>query len=399
MKRIFARIIRLLVLLIACNPANVLTAGQNVGRAPGRSARGLVEGRDYVVLARARLLDEMAFDRPVEAMSVLVPRGWRTEGGVRWNGVGGCRGEIVTWQMSVTSPDGAIRYLRLPERSFVFYQDQMLQQGALAAARQGGCQVNPPFNAAQYLNQLARAGLGGATVSNIRIDESLQPMLQMMDANANAASRQYGTGLSQSSSAVYGTLTWPDGSKGLAQVGVTAGIHQGRDMYTGAPNGYASTTVFHQVVIRYPPAREAEALKLFGTIGASYRMSPIWKQAKDAFLTRLGNMEHAGRMERLRLQGEQARAYARAQSEASDARMRDWERSQASSDAGQHRYIQTIREVETWRDGSGSPVELGAGYSHGWSRPDGSIILTNNSLFDPAVEFQENWSRMSKQPQ
>jgi hypothetical protein len=156
--------------------------------------------------------------------------------------------------------------------------------------------------------------------------------------------------------------------------------------------------VFHQSVIRYPPAREAEALKVFGTISTSERINPLWKQAKEAFLTRVGNDEHAARMERLRLMGEQSRAYAKAQSEASDARMRNWERGQASSDANQSRFIQTIREVETWKDSSGTPVELSAGYSHGWSRPDGSYILTNNSNFNPAVELQQNWERMQKPP-
>ena len=202
--------------------------------------------------------------------------------------------------------------------------------------------------------------------------------------------------MEQSGSAVYGNLTWPDGTKGLAQVGVSVMMKRGNDMYTGAPNGFATTTVFYQVVICYPAAREAEALKVFGTISSSYRENPIWRQAINGFVTRLGNIEHAGRMERLRLQGEQSAAYAKAQSEASDARMRDWERAQASSDAAQHRFIQTIREVETWKDSSGTPVELNAGYSHGWSRPDGSYILTNNSLFNPAVQFQQNWERMQK---
>ena len=101
-------------------------------------------------------------------------------------------------------------------------------------------------------------------------------------------------------------------------------------------------------------------------------------------------------MERLRLMGEQSAAYAKAQSEASDPRMRDWERSQASSDANQHRFIQTIREVETWKDSNGDSVELSIGYNYGGSRPNGSIILTNNSLFDPAVEFLQNWTRMQK---
>ena len=377
----------------ASSPAQGQAGG---GGRPGRAASNLVEGKDYVVFERVRILDEQGFDRPVEAMSVLVPRGWRTEGGFRWRGVNECRGEIVTWQMTATSPDGEIQFAVLPVRSFVFSQDQMIQQTLLYASRQGGCQVNAPFDAAQYLQGFARSGLGGATVSNIRKDESLQAVLDKIGAQSNAASRQYGTNVSQSGSGIYGTLTWPDGDKGLAQIGVSAIISPGRDMFTGAPNGVASTMVFHQVFIRYPPAREAEALKVFGTIITSHRVNPVWQQAKDNFLTRLGNAEHAGRMERLRLQGEQAAAYARAQSEASDARMRDWERAQASSDAGQRRFIQTIREVETWKDASGSPVELGAGYSHGWSRPDGSVILTNNSLFDPAVEFQQNWSRMQK---
>lgn len=366
------------------------------GQAHDRNTSKPVEGRDYLVVERVRLLDAMGFDRPVEAMSMLVPRGWRTEGGVSWKGIGGCRAEIVTWQMSAVSPDGAIRFLVLPLRAFVAFQDQMSRQAAMAAAQQGGCAVYPPFNASQYVQNLASNVLGGAKVTDIKPDESLNAVITKISEISNSTAQQYGTGMNQTGSGVYATLNWPDGSKGIAQVGVSVMSKQGRDMYTGAPNGFATTTVFHQAVIRYPPAREAEALKLFGMILASHRMNPVWQKAKDNFLTNLGNAEHAGRMERLRLRGEQSAAYARAQSEASDARMRDWERSQASSDANQHRFIQTIREVETWKDGNGDSVELSAGYNYGWSRPNGSIILTNNSLFDPAVEFQQNWTRMQK---
>ena len=363
-----------------------------------RSTPSMVDARDYVALERVRLLDTMGFDRPVEAMSILVPQGWKTEGGVTWKGIGGCRAEIVTFQISAISPDGAIRVLVLPIRSFIAFQDQMSQQAAIVAAQQGGCQVHPPFNAAQYLETLARNGLGGATASDIRADESLQAVIARISEVTNSTAKQYGTGINQSGSGVYGTLTWPDGSKGLAQVGVSVMMKQGQDMYTGAPNGFATTTVFHQAIIRYPPTREAEAIKLFGMLLASHRMNPVWQKAKDDFLTRLGNVEHAGRMERLRLMGEQAAAYAKAQSDAADDRMRNWERSQVSSDANQRRFIQTIREVETWKDSNGDNVELSAGYKFGWSRPNGSIILTNNSLFDPAVEFQQNWTRMQKRP-
>lgn len=396
----------LLFLIAACSAE--YSGGQQVGDtssvaaeaspsvgSKGRGASQLIEGKDYLVLERVRILDEMGFDRPVEAMSMLLPRGWRTESGVRWRSVNECRGEIVTWHLTATSPDGAIQFVVLPIRTFVTSQDQMMRQAMIAAAQQGGCAVGSPFNAAQYLENLARNELGASAVSEVREDESLRAVLAKIKAQSNASSQQYGIGMRQSGSAVYGKLAWADGTKGLANVGVSVIENSSTDLY-GSPTGFATTAVFHQIHIRYPAAREAEAIKLFGTITASHRVNPVWQQSKDNFLTRLGNIEHAGRMERIRLMGEQAAAYAKARSEAADESMRSWERQQASSDRSQARFIQTIREVETWKNSSGEPVELGAGYSYGWSRPDGSIILTNNSLFNPAVEFQQNWEKMQK---
>lgn len=353
----------------------------------------MVEGKDYIELKRVRILDEMGFDRPVEAMSLLVPNGWKVEGGVRWKGVNECRGEIVTHQISISSPDGAIQILALPAQSFVYSQDQMMNQSLMIAARQGGCRVSAPFTAKQYLENLARTWLK-ADVSNIRVDESVQGAINKINSVTNAGSN--GTGTQSAGTGVYGMLNWSDGSKGLAQIGVMVMTNQSTGMFTGTPNGFASTIVFHQLVLKYAPSREAEAIKLFGGIIASSRTNPIWKQAKEDFLTRLGNAEHAQRMDRIRLMGEQSRAYAKAQSNAADTRMRDWERTQSSSDASQRRFIQTIREVETWKDGNGNSIELSSGYNYGWSKPDGSYILTNNSLFNPAVELQQNWTRMQK---
>lgn len=375
--------------------AGPLQAGAGAG-VPGRAASGLVEGKDYVVFERVRLLDEQGFDRPVEAMSLLMPRGWRTAGGVRWKSVNECRGEMITWQFSADSPDGQIQYRVLPARSFAYQEDPMLRQAAIAEARQGGCGVSQPFSAEQYIEYWARTELGGATVSNINTPEAMQAGIDQLDAQANATSRQYGTNVNQTSKVVFGTLTWPDGTRGMAQVLVQNAVNRGVGMFDGQPNGWSTTSIPLRAYIRYPPAREDEAIKLFKTFGVTHRINPVWQQAHQQFMTRLGNAEHAGRMERLRLQGEQAAAYAKSQSDASDARMRDWERKEASSDANQRSFIQTIREVETWKDPNGGAVDLSAGYQHGWSRPDGSVILTNSSLFDPAVEFQQDWSRMEK---
>ena len=97
MSRISAPFLCLLVLATACGgvlgdaaapaqPPSRQAGGQSGNRpAPARPASRMVEGKDYVVLERVRFNDEEGFDRPVEAISILVPRGWRTEGGIRWN--------------------------------------------------------------------------------------------------------------------------------------------------------------------------------------------------------------------------------------------------------------------------------------------------------------------------
>lgn len=114
---------------------------------PKRAA--FVEGKDYLVLERRRFLDETRFDRPVEAFSMLFPRGWNIQGGVKWRGIQECRGDIVSNQVKATSPDGAIQYEAMPSRTFTWTDDQMMLQVMQAGAQRGGCAINQPFDAAR----------------------------------------------------------------------------------------------------------------------------------------------------------------------------------------------------------------------------------------------------------
>ena len=85
---------------------------------------------------------------------------------------------MVSWQMTASSPDGAIRFDLLPVRAFVWWEDGMSMQAAQQAAQQGGCGVSGPVEAASYLEFIARQQLGGATVSDVRRDEALMAMIQ-----------------------------------------------------------------------------------------------------------------------------------------------------------------------------------------------------------------------------
>lgn len=387
----------LLWMVIGCGRLSEIADQSNPSNpsSPSRRTTGMVSNKDYLVLKRFRILDQNGFDRPVEAGSLLVPDGWRVEGGIRWKGLNECRADIIQQEIKITSPDGAIQFSVLPSQTFVFSDDEMMQQALVAASKQGGCKIGSPFDASQYIEKLAANQLG-ARVSNIRNDEATMDRMKKFNEESSASSRQYGMNTNYSGSVVYGNLTFNDGSKGLAQVGVSSMVTDKPDMINGGTTRFSNTSVFHTIVLRYKADREAEALKIFGTITASSRTNPIWAQAKTDFLNKIGNIEHAGRMERIRLMGEQSQAYAKSRSDAMDSQMRNWERQQDSSDASHRRYIQTIREVETWKDSSGNSTELGAGYKYGWSKPDGSYILTDSPNFNPRVEFQEDWEKMQK---
>ncbi len=352
------------------------------------------EGKDYMVVERVRLLDRMGFDRPVEAFSMLFPKGWKVDGGVRWLGIGQCRGDMISPHVKATAPDGTMSFELFPSRSFNWTDEPMMLQAMMAGASAGGCAVNQPFDARQYIEGYAKQDLG-ATASEIHIDEARMPFLRKVDQQANDIARQYGNATEQNSTFAFGKITFPDGSEGIAHVGVTNTLTRKPDMNRGSVV-ITTTAVFHFALMRYPAGRKEEAGKLFNMFMTGQRMNPVWQQAKTNFLTQLGNIEHAGRMEKIRLMGEQAAAYAKSQSDASDARMRAWEVRQASQDKQHKAFVQAIREVETWRDATGS-VELSSGYDQAWSRGDGTYLLSNKPGFDPNAVFKERrWTEMKR---
>ncbi|MCC6621722.1 MAG: hypothetical protein IT385_10735 [Deltaproteobacteria bacterium] len=366
----------------------------NAAPAPA-PAQKFVPGRDYQVLERVRFLDSQGFDRPVEAYSLLLPEGWKSEGGVRWGRVDQCRSEMIGVWMKASSPDGKVRVDVMPPRGFGWAEDPQMMQILQTAAQNGGCGVNPPFTAQQFIEAMAQHELG-AVASDFRVDEKSMATTRQNDQQANAISQQYGNGMTQETTVTYAKLVWPDGTEGIAHAGVTNSVTRRRDMLTGAMTSWSTTQVFHNVVFRFPAADREQSTKLFAMMQSSHRVNPVWSQAKDDFLTRLGNIEHAERMERIRLVGEQARAYAAERSAAMDRQLRDWERGQRAQERQVKGFIQTIREVETWNDGSGG-VELSAGYERAWSRGDGRYILSNKPGFDPSSAFLDPaWQPMTR---
>jgi len=376
------------------------------------------EGKDYVVLERVRFMDNTGFQRPAEAFSVLLPKGWSHEGGIHWKGLNECRAEMVTSRWKAASADGAIRYQVLPNHSWASASDPMMLQMMQMQASQGGCEVGTPMDATAYLKQVMVArDLDGATVTEVKENVEVARELERKAMQNKAAFEQWGGQAQLSTGAVVARLKWADGTEGIAFCSIVNVVMATMDMYTGAMQQNSNSTAADRSVMRFPASRRDEAERVLASIQGSYTTNPQWADAVNGYLLQVRNMQdqqhhqrmaaleeakaadrrgHQQRMNDIAASGAANTARHNERMGAMDQQMRTWEQEQSSQDRQHTQFIKTIREVETWNDGNNGRVEMASGYDHAWSRGDGTYVLTNSPNFDPGAVFQDqNWQPMS----
>lgn len=75
------------------------------------------EGSDYLLFERVRILDKAGFTEPQEAYSVLLPKGWKSEGAIVWNTPGSsCAGTFSS--LKAKSADGNYSFEVYPATKF-----------------------------------------------------------------------------------------------------------------------------------------------------------------------------------------------------------------------------------------------------------------------------------------
>jgi len=400
------------VMLASCGDAGTHPAAAQGSATIGKT---FVEGKDYTVLERVRFMDEQGFERPAEAFSVLLPKGWEHEGGITWKDMNACRGEMVTARWSASSPDGQIRFTSLPLHTWGSASDPMMQQNMMMQAQSGGCEFGGPMPAEEYLRQVfGPRELQGATIAEVKENSAARQEMDQQSQRTLDALRQMGGMPEVQNSAITARLKWSDGTEGVAFCSVTNVVNTTQDMYSGMMQ-QSTTSVSERNFIRHPAARKDEAERFVANAQSSFRTNPAWKQAVDNFFvqmrgqqdmmhrermaaidaqTRANTAAHNQRMANIQQQGAANTAAHDQRMANMDNSMRSWESQQSSQDRMHSSFVQTIREVQTYQDGSGK-VELSSGYDQAWSRGDGTYILSNTPGFDPSSVYQDqNWQEM-----
>ncbi len=360
--------------------------GKNTGKT------GFVEGKDYEVWERVRVKDENGFSQPVEAYSILLPKGWKVEGKVQWVVNVACPGDAVQNRITARSPDGRFRMEVFPVRNWQWFDDPTMQQSARYNAQVGsqGCPVSPAYDAAQYLeNVMVPIDLPGAQLVSHQRNEPMTRALMEQARAANAMFQASGVRLENRPSAEIGRLRWPDGRVGVALCAVGQTVSFMPNFLTGGVMaGYQCQANVKTVMIA-PAGHEQEAERLLGTIVASTRVNPQWQAAVQQVFGNIAKVEQQETAKR-------AAIWRQTQNEIGELQKRTWEQNQASQDRIHEEWGRALRGIDKWTEPGGGSVELSAGYRDAWSKGDGTYILSNDPLFDPNVALQENWKRLEK---
>ncbi len=72
-----------------------------------------------------------------------------------------------------------------------------------------------------------------------------------------------------------------------------------------------------------------------------------------------------------------------------------WDR-QRSNDRINEQFSDYVRGVDRYSDGSGTVTQLPSGYTNAWVNNRGEYLLTDQTGFNPNVEFNEDWKPLEK---
>lgn len=347
----------------------------------------------------------MGFTTPVEAYSLLVPKGWKHEGQVDWvYNTQSSAGNGTYNYFRAVSPDNKYQFEVLPEIIWSWVTDPQVLNFMQANTRSKYAFVAEPMGAEQYLrNAFVNNELQGATVLSVKPNAGVVQEMQEQFSAVRSELMAYGASDVQFyPSAINATVRWSDGSEGLVLCGVSVLETTIPNQYNGTAQKSYTSSARRRILLRYPKGEQQAAENLLAVMVGSIRTNTAWKDNVNAFWKQVRQNSHIVHRQKIEMIDAQTRTIGNAavskgaqNLKAMDYNLRTWEEGQASQDKMNTNFIKAIREVETYQDATGR-IELNAGYSHAWSRGDGTnFILSNDPNFNPSSTFQDQrWTEM-----
>ena len=368
-------------------------------RADDRSGDKLGEGVHR--MKRVQLIDRHGFEKPLPALSLLVPVDWKMDGAVTWSKGGAGCGEMFKLAFDAQSPDRRTGIELFPAVLWQWSDDPGVRQMAQAQNQQGarfgkaGCELMPLMSAADFLaRQVAPKARPGAKLLG---SEPTPAHAQLQEATQKQQQQLNQMGIRQQLRGDDARVKISYSREGAPEDEWLTGRLLARA--TPVPvfsNGRAGQSVSYQVEARFlfalrAPAGQLEKdEKLYQLILSTLRVEPEWQARVQQVAGNIAAIQRKGEADRARIRAQAADDVRKTQREM-------YEHQQQAQDDEHAQFSQYLRGVETYKDpNTGEKVELDSRYGHAWSNGAGEYILSESPDFDPKAHLNGNWTQLEQ---
>ena len=353
-------------------------------------------------MRRHVITDQRGFERPMPALSLLLPLDWQFQGQVQYSQTIGCHADLVQVLFQARSGDGRLQLELFPNHHWQWSTDpnlvQMLQANARQAAAFGRreCAIAPPLGAAAYLRQQvvpqARPG------ARILGEEPLPELIRTISAQVQEQQRRYARqGLqvrAQVDAARVRLATTRQGAdmeEWIAGVTVAAAMPAPTfDPRTGRMGQAQSVqcAAFLVFGMSAPRGELAGHERLFNLILGTVQADPQWEGRVLQVIASMNAADSKGAMDRSAI----ARATGKTIAEGT---RKGFEERGKATDRAFAQFDEYIRGVQTYRNpATGEKVQLSNQYGHAWANGSDEYVLSDQAGFNPNSALRGNWTEL-----
>lgn len=301
----------------------------------------------------------------VVAYTMLIPEGWTPEGHIEWNNE---KTPYPQPKIKVTGPD---------QSTIAFHPAMKFEYSEPTPSAGFGNPVGtpPPQNLGQWLVELISQN--NPRVTNVRLVSDQRDAA----AEQQRAELLRGAGLAQGSEWQIHLITI---SFDMGGVPFTEEIN-----LAYARNPWVSTQYMNMINwmlftnsdVAAPTASFASVKPLLYASAQSFRPVPKWWTQQQQLIMEITRSNHQIGMEQIRRRGQMY-------DQMSDANYADWKKQfGGTSDSAQNDRINSIYEVEDFRDTDGMGVKLPIHYKNYYSDGNGNYIMTNSTNVEPGSDW------------
>ena len=324
-------------------------------------------------LQRIAVIDPNGFEKPMPAMWVQVPAGWRANGGVLWNAQAPC-GATPSFQWQAQSPDGRQSIQMLPAEAWAF-DNLNLNLPA------GNCPRWPITNVRAYLESLVQRQRPNARVLDYRARNDLVRMPAPPSDQQTRFWKEGGEIL-----IAYG------GPNGEVRESLLAVVMFMETTMAGAMPGEVRKFMSGMAgspVIASAPAGQLD-LAMVSHFAMSTEPDPQWQARMDKQNTAQARSGVQAQIQRGAIAADTQRSIA-------EINQRGYDSRNATSDVIQRQTVDGINNVDRYTDPTtGAEVQLDNRYDNAWRANDGTYIQSNDPNLNPQVDLGVEAEQMER---